>query len=177
MAYLITKTDIKTYRPTAELDDARINPFIIEAQNMDLRPVLNDVLFYDFITKFNVTLDPMYAKYQKLLNGGTYTYNSQTIYFDGVKAMLSYYALARFVVANPVNVTRMGVAIKTLQQSEPADAATIKYFVNDLRGTAIGYQNQIIQFLITNPTDYPLYNLGGGASQQPNKTSFKFFKL
>jgi hypothetical protein len=174
--YLITKEDIKVYRPTAELDDARIKPFILEAQRLDLKPVLNDALFYDFVLKFDETLDSSYAKYQELLTGKVYTYNSNSIYFDGIKPMLSYYALARFVIDNPINITRMSIVVKTVNQSTPADASQIKMFVNELRSAAMSYQNQVVKFLCDNSTTYPLYNSGGASSDMARTTSFNFFK-
>lgn len=174
--YLITKEDIKVYRPTAELDDARIKPFIKEAQTLDLKPVLNDALFYDFVLNFDDTLGASYAKYQELLNGKLYTYNGNPIYFDGVKPMLSYMALARFVIDNPINITRMGIVVKTVNQSTPVDPQQIKMLVNELRSTAISYQNQVIQFLENNASTYPLYNSGGASSDMARTTSFNFFK-
>ena len=175
--YLITATDIKTYRPTAVLDDVRVQPFILVAQRLDLRPVLNDALYYDFLTKFDEEEDDMYAAYQNLLVGDDYTYNAQTIQFDGVKAMLSCFALARFVAANPVNITRMGITVKQSDQSTPADASLIRMTVNELRSAGMEYQNQLVQYLETMASTYPLYNTGGGSENAGRKASFNFFKL
>jgi hypothetical protein len=175
--YLITKDDILIYRPTAELDADRIKPFILEAQRIDLRPVLNDVLYYDFVSKIAATGDPMYTKYQNLLNGVSYTYESSTIQFDGIKPMLSLYALARFVGANPANITRFGIVVKTPQNgSSPADATIVKHLVNELRSAAMSYQLQAVQYLDTLSSDYPLYNTGGASENVSRKTSFNFFK-
>jgi hypothetical protein len=174
--YLISKTDIQVYRPTAVLDDERIKPFILEAQTLDLKPVLNDALFLQFINKFDQTLDPLYARYQDLLKGKEYSYNGQTILFDGIKPMLSYFSLARFIANNPLNITRMGVVVKTPQQSEPADSVMIRACINELRSAAISYQSQVIQFLQYNIATYPLY-ANGESSNAGNKTAYKIFKL
>jgi hypothetical protein len=175
--YLITKTDILTFRPTADLDEGRIKPFILEAQRLDLKPVLNDALYYDFVLKFDAIADPMYTVYQELLSGKEYSYNGDTIYFDGVKPMLAYFSLARFVVSSPVNITRLGIVTKLNAQSEPADAAMIKAVVNELRSAAIGYQHQVIQFLETKASTYPLYSSGGGSENIGTRNSFNFFRL
>lgn len=174
---LITQDDIKLYRPTAELDDARINPFILEAQISDLKPVLNAALYHELLKAFN---DPGHAKHQKyvdLLHGKEYTSNGLVIRFDGIKPMLCYYTLARFVVSNPVHITRFGIVAKTTQQSTPADPAAIRTVVNELRSTAIQYQSELIKFLCDNAADYPLYNQGGGSNNAARRTSFNFFKL
>lgn len=174
---LITPAHIKAYRPTADIADDRITPYILEAQHNDLRPALNDVLYYDLMTKFTDSGDAMYTKYQELINGKAYTYNSNTVYFSGLAPMVAYHALARFLVNNPVNITRFGVVQKVNPQSEPISIAAIQAVVHELRSAAISYQNELIQFLETNITDYPLYNTGGASENLSTRTSFKFFKL
>lgn len=175
--YLITKTDILTFRPTADLDAGRLNPFILEAQRLDLQPVLNDALYYDFVSKFDQPGDPMYTNYQNLLNGMAYTFDGNTIQFDGVKPMLAYFALARFVAFNHVNITRLGIVTKINAQSEPADVNMIRSVVNELRSAALGYQHQVIQFLDEKSSTYPLYDKAGGSSNTGTKNSFNFFRL
>lgn len=174
---LITPTQIKSYRPTADLDDGRVTPFIIEAQQNDLRPVLNDALYYDLMTKFTATADPMYAAYRDLINGKAYDYNGNTVYFSGIKPMLAYYTLARFIVNNPVNITRFGLVQKVNAQSEPIPQATINALVNELRSTAMNYQNELIKFLETKASTYPLYNEGGSSENIGTRNSFNFFRL
>jgi hypothetical protein len=174
---LITQDDIKAFRPTAELDNDRINPFIREAQVSDLKPVLNAALYLDFLKKFDDNDSSDYAKYQELLLGKEYSVNGITYLFEGVRPMLAYYSLARFVAANPVNITRMGIVTKRNDNSEPADHALIRGVVNELRSAALGYQNEVIKFLCDNASSYPLYNLGGGSSNSAKSTSFNFFKL
>jgi hypothetical protein len=174
---LITQDDIKVYRPTAELDQERIVPYIREAQILDLKPVLNDVFYYDFVKRFNDSEDAKYAVYQSLLNGKEYTYSGDTYFFDGLKPMLCYYALARFVSGNPINITRAGIVVKTNQQSQPADASVIRAAVNELRSSAMFYQNDVVKFLERNPTDYPLWQTEGADSNTGRKTSLNLFKL
>lgn len=176
-ALLITQDDIKVYAPTAELDDARIAPYIQEAMELDLKPVLNDAFYYDFVSKVFVSGDTMYSAYQDLLYGKDYTYQTLTINYPGIKPMLSYYALARFVRDNPVHVTRFGVVTKVVAQSEQVDPKVLFGYVNEKKSAALNYQNQVIKFLCNNATTYPLYNTGGGSVNAPSKTSFKVFKL
>lgn len=174
---LITPAQIKAYRPTADLDDARVTPFILEAQQNDLRPVLNDVLYYDLMKKFTESADVMYTNYQNLINGVDYDYNGSTIHFSGIKPMLAYYTLARFIVNNPVNITRFGVVQKVNPQSEPLSAGVINSVVNDLRSTAMNYQNELVKFLETKSSVYTLYQTGGADSNTGTRNSFNFFRL
>lgn len=169
---IVTLSDLKQLRPTAELDGMRWEPFVTEAQEQDLRPILGDGLFYDFMTKFHDTGDAMYTAYQELINGKAYTYNGQTIYFDGVKPMVGYFALARLVQNNPINITRFGVVTKVTSQSQNVDPQVLRQVVNELRSNAITYKNQVDQFLLENQSTYTLY-IG---SDSAIKTSFRMFK-
>jgi hypothetical protein len=169
---LITLADIKQIRPTAELDGARWEPFALEAQDQDLRPILGDGLYYDFMREVFDSGDDMYADYQSLLNGVAYTYNGQTIYFDGVKPMLVYFTLARFVQNNPVHITRFGVVSKVVPQSQNVDGQVLRQVVNELRSCAMTYKNQVDTYLLENQETFDLYI---GSSSAIN-TSFRMFK-
>ncbi len=69
------------------------------------------------------------------------------------------------------------MVIKTPQVgSQPADPAIVRGMVNSLRSAALGYQNQVIQYLETMITTYTLYNTGGASKEAARTTSFNFFK-
>ena len=142
----------------ADIPQGRFDMHILKAQDLDLKPVLNPALYYDFLTKFDSTGDPMYAAYQTLLNGGTYSYGGQTIEYVGIKPMLCAYTFVRFLPMNPINVTRYGVVNKVDPRSTPVPSDEIKYIVNNIKSDAAKYQNDVVQFLSNNTTTYPLYN-------------------
>lgn len=169
---LITLNDLKFLRPTAELDGVRYEPYCLEAQDQDLRPILGDGLFYDLMNEFYDTGDDMYTAYQELINGKAYSYNGQTIYFDGIKPMLGYFTLARLIQNHSTNITRFGVVTKVTQQSQPVDAQTVRQVVNELRSNAQTYINQAKQFLLHNQTTYTLYT----GSDNSGNTSFRILK-
>jgi hypothetical protein len=169
---LITLNDIKQLRPTAELDGVRWEPYCLEAQDQDLRPILGDGLYYDFMNEVFDTGGDMYSSYQSLLNGVAYTLNGQTVYYDGLKPMLIYFTLARFVQNNPIHITRFGVVTKVVAQSQTVDPQILRQLVNELRSNALTYKNQTDTYLLQNSSTYTLYN--GNDTYQ--KTSFNFFK-
>ena len=165
---LITLDDIREYRPVASLDAKRVDTYIIEAQENDLRPVLNDALYKALNDSFSTVI------YQELFNGKAYNYNGASIDFPGIKPMLVYFALSRIVINNQINITSYGVVQKTVNESQPVDNAGIKMLVTELRSVAISYQNRLIDFLEKNTATYPLYNsLSKGNS---NLTGLKFFR-
>lgn len=169
---LINIDDIKQYRAVS-LDQKRCDPFIVEVQENDLRPVLNDALYRDFTEKVFSTGDPMYANYQTLLNGGSYLINGVTINYPGIKPMLCYFALSRIVMNNQINVTMYGVVQKNIDQSSPVEAGALKLMVTELRSVALSYQSRLEMFLQNNIATYPLYN--SMAINQSTRTGLNFF--
>jgi len=168
---IITLQDIKDIRPLAELGD-RWEQYASESQDQDLRPILGDGLYYDFMTKWFSTGDAMYTNYQNLLNGTTYTYSGQPIYFDGLKPMMAYFTLARLVMNNPVNITRFGVVTKVVTQSQAVDPIVLRTVVSELKSAAMTYKNQTDLFLNQHSSTYTLYK---GSNSNIN-TSFKIIK-
>lgn len=166
---------IQVYRPiSTNIPTERLDNFILEAQLHDLRTVLGNALYYDFITKYKVTHDPMHDAYQDLYNGSVWTYGGYTKQHYGLKPIVAYYTLARITQNNNINLTSYGVTRKLNAQSEPVDQVLIKQQVNELRSIAISFQEQTIEFLQNNIDTYPLY----GNSKEPlNKTSIKFFHI
>ena len=174
---LINLTDIQRFRPTAELDGERITPFILEVQANDLRPILGEALYYDFMKKYDDNVDPQYTNYQDLLNGKEYTYNGYTVVHDGLIPFLSYSTLARFVLMNPINITRFGNSKKKeSDRSEPLSPEETKMIVTDLKSNAIRASGLIKQYLYYNVALYPLYQYGLVVPDQ-NKLSVKFFDI
>lgn len=152
---LVSLTDLKEYRALGNIPEKRAYTFIQEAQENDLRPILGDPLYKDFMDNLTQT------KYIELLNGKAYTVSGYTIDFPGVKPMLCYFALARIVANNQVNITSYGVVQKSVEQSEQVEPAMVKMQVTELRSVAISYQNRLIEFLRESQTTYPLYNAVG----------------
>ena len=169
MTALITVDDIKKYRPiAANITQARILPYILESQVIDLRATLGDKLYEDFMADYSV------AKYQTLINGGTYVVDSVTITFPGLVPMLCYFALARFVPNAQINLTAFGLVKKNSAESTPLDAREVDVLASELRSVAISYQDKVRAFLNNDPTTYPYYN---GRGTGLNDLGVKFFDL
>lgn len=154
----------------------RINPYIQEAQFNDLRPVLNDVFYLDFLKKVNDPLAEEYTAYQELLNGKEYQ-NSEgnTVEYPGLKPIIVYYAYARFITKNPLHATRFGMTQKTNDQSTPVDTGLIKINVNESRSLALSYQKALIDFLDQSIDTYPLWKEGRD-TKTVRRTGVGFFK-
>lgn len=169
---LISITDLKVYRPIGDLTEDRALPYIVEAQQIDLRSILGDSLYVDFMTRVDVTADSKYAVYQELLKGKNYTYSGTVYEHPGLIGYLAYMSLAKIYAGNSINVTKYGVTQKKQEDSEPVSREIILQEVNALRSMGMAMQAQIILFLQRNPVAYPLFNSAEAGSLNP---SFSFF--
>jgi hypothetical protein len=176
---LISADVIARYRPLSKgIPASRMEPYIREAQYNDLRPILGDPLFLDFMKKFDASGDPMYADYQKLLLGDEYTPpgDTATIEYPGIVPMLAYYTLARFVEGNRMNVTTYGVVQKVTEQSEPMGEKLLDGAIASFRSNGYGFEQALVKYLRDKGTSvYPLYR--GAMTESLNTSGVKFFDL
>ena len=87
------------------IDTEKIEAYIRESENIDLKSALGDALFLD------VKEHP--ENYSELLNGSSYTIEcGGKRSFVGLKTTLAYYTYARIVKNGDGNVTRFGFVNK-----------------------------------------------------------------
>src|SRR5690554_260257 len=113
MTNLITISDIQAFKPISNNIDVskKLNTFIREAQEFDLRPILGDEFYLAIVADFEAS--PSLVTYSDLFNGVTYTYGSNTYQHDGLKSVLVYYAYSRYLNDVQINQTAFGAVIKT----------------------------------------------------------------
>ena len=168
---LITKADIlETWHMGKNLNDDRINPNILRAQQSDLKPFLGDALYHDFIT--NLT-DP---KYQDLLNGKEYNLDGNTIFFNGVKPLLAAWSYARIIGNNQVFVSRGGVTGKVTENSDAQPNPLVQQRDRDAKSEALRLQYEVYNFLDQNNATY-LFWTKGVSQDSPTYQSMKFTKV
>jgi hypothetical protein len=163
MKFVITIDNIREFRPIArQITPDRILPYIQEAQQLDLKRLLGDALFLDFLTKFDdSTQGATYTAYQNLLNGVNYTYGGNTIEHPGLIGYMAYSTLARFFANNQVNATSFGIVQKNWEGSEPVSGEVLRSTITELRSNALALRSDIEKFLSSNPTLYPLFSPDG----------------
>lgn len=171
---IIDINDIKAYRAIADVPQVRLDQSIFEAQQQDLRPLMNDALYTDFMTRYDVPADPMYSLYQSLLGGQIFLYGGRMIEYPGLIPIVVYYALARFIQSNSINITSFGIVTKKVDQSDPVDPKLIAAEAASLRSQAISYGELLKKFLYINIANYPLYGFKYSASQV-NQSGSPFF--
>lgn len=121
---IITVNDIRAYRQIAKnIDDARVEIYIREAQSLDVLPAFGAEVF-DRLTAEEP--DPALTEdEQLLLSGGTYEEDGVLRRFEGLKAALAYLAYARFVRNHQLNVTPFGVVYKDGDESSTTDIRAV----------------------------------------------------
>ncbi|MBE99311.1 hypothetical protein [Flavobacterium coralii] len=91
MQPLITRSDIAKYRQiSATRNDAKLNEMILDAQMLDVQPLLGEKL-YNLI--MNAPED-----YTEIMDGGSYVYQGVTYNNYGLKMVIAYYAYARYIM-------------------------------------------------------------------------------
>jgi len=183
---LITKSDFISYRNlTVNMDDSkRLEPFILEAQRIDLSNLLGKRLYFDMManitsynagvaaadaasTTYSLTADEQW--FQKLLTGCGYTYtwpdrSTTTKIYAGLKPVLVYLSYARFVRSDNVRSTQSGFVKKTVDFSTQISDKEIQAVASRAEADANAFFSGAEDFMIDNAAYFGKYlsgELGG----------------
>lgn len=132
---LINKNDFKDYKQISKGKDVElIEQYIQEAQDLDLKEIVCREFYYDLLKNFQL------PAYQKLIHGETYTdAEGNEIEYKGIKAVLVYYAYARYVLRGHVTDTPFGMVQKTNEFSQPVSSAEKREVRDRSRIDAMSY--------------------------------------
>lgn len=140
---LITPSEISSLAREVFIDDSKATRFIVEAEEMDVRPVLGDkMLAY---IRGNV------ANVSNLLNGTTYTYKGQTYTFSGLKKAVAYYTYARLIVGGDIEVTRSGMRSRDSDYSHQAQMTERQQVSRECSAIADRHINQVLDYIKRTP--------------------------
>lgn len=155
---LITIDDIKLYKEISSNTDVttKVDQYIVEAQEFDVRAVLGDELYLDILDKRENGWAEK-TDYKTLFEGGTYTYQDKKYSFAGLKAVLVYYSYARIIPNLNDQVTAFGLVNKTNEFSNRSEDKIIQRKVSQAINGAEIYQRQMIDFLNRNKSTFPLW--------------------
>lgn len=166
---LITVSSLAPYKDiSANIDDAeRFDPYILEAQVHDIKPLLGEALYHALITAYESS--PVAERFTDLIEGKDYTPTGDTyqIRFYGLTPMIAYFAYGRFLENQNYHVTRAGIKYKNAAESERVGEEKINTLSATAKGKALAYVKGLECFLSEYSTTYPEYNCvtrhtGGG---------------
>lgn len=162
---LITKSDILTYRDISKsVRDDKINPYIKDAERLDLRPLLGERLYRDLVANqasqiYIDLLDPKdYVDSQGELRG-----------HGGLKEILCLYAWSRYVMFGSFTDTSFGHVKKKTQDSEPLSYQEKKSIYTQDTQTALTLWGDVERYINANSDSYPLWN-SGSCARRVNRT-------
>lgn len=149
MQPLITRDDIAKYRQIAKSpNNEKLSESILDAQLLDLKPLLGEKLFDKIIT------NP--EDHDELLDGGVYIHDGIEYSNYGLKMALAYFAYARHVMFSHVTDTPYAIIEKRNTDSQPISPETKKSVFNTNREMANKVWSNVKVYLQRN--DYPDYN-------------------
>ena len=155
--YLITTDEVSKLARTmsVQIDTEKIETYIRESENIDVKSALGDALFLD------VKEHP--DNYSELLDGSSYDVEcGGRRSFVGLKAALAYYTYARIVKNGDGSVTRLGFMHKDNEYSSHSDFKEKLMAYNDAFSIADRYLKECVRYLNDNRKSFPLYK-GKGA--------------
>lgn len=141
MQALITRNDIARYRQISKTpNDDKLNEMIIDAQLLDIQPLLGEILYNKLIAQPEEHTD--------LLNGCIYEYDGISYTNYGVKMVLAYFSYARYMMFSSVTDTPFSVVEKLNIESKPVEATTKKTMYNLNRDAALKLWDNVRNYLI-----------------------------
>ena len=152
--YLITTDEVSKLARTmsVHIDTEKIETYIRESENIDLKSALGDALFLD------VKEHP--DNYSELLDGSSYDVQcGGRRSFVGLKAALAYYTYARIVKNGDGSVTRLGFMSKDNEYSSRSDFKEKLMAYNDAFSVADRYLKECVRYLNVSIQQTPYFPL------------------
>ncbi|MCG8212923.1 hypothetical protein J2Q11_08705 [Tenacibaculum finnmarkense genomovar finnmarkense] len=147
--------------------EKEFNVFIDEAQNFDFKPIVNEKFYYELLSKKEDG-----DVWQKLLDGGPYTFEGSTYYTKGIAHVLAYFTYARFIRKSNNVSTSHGFVTKTNSHSTPLSLDEKNNMYYKYKADANIILTDIKTFIERNISDYPSWNSDTNCTTK-NKRRFK----
>jgi len=141
MQPLITRSDIARYKQIAKTPhDDKLNEQIIDAQLLDVQPLIGESLFNKIMAAPE--------DYADLMDGGIYEHDGISYTNYGLKMVLAYFTHARYIMFSSAIDTPFSVVEKLTDNSRPLEASAKKtiYMLN--REAAHQVWNNVRNYLI-----------------------------
>lgn len=153
---LIKLADFEEYKYiTSNITElTQLEPYVREAQEFDLRPVL-DCSDEEFLK--DIVDNP----------GG---YGTLISY---IKPVLIYYTYARFLSGHGVFVTPSGIVEKNNEFSQPVSDARLSRLITQAESAALEYQKRLTDYLQDNLDTYTLWKCGSGSGRHKSGARIK----
>ncbi len=139
--------------------------YIREAQEIDVKPLLCEELYYDCTNNIEQ------KKYALLIEGGVYEVEGKKVYFEGLATVLSYFAYARFILKSNLVSTSHGFTINDTPYSKPVDSKERITAYHSYRKDAYYYFEGVKQYAERNHELYPLWSCNETCSKNKSESN------
>lgn len=148
MANLITATQVRAKcRPISKnFEDDRINMFIPEAEQLDIKPLLGEQMYITLLEDTGTT-------YSTLINGGTYTVDGRKYIMSGLLVAIAYFVYARLIINSDGQLTRLGFVQKDLNESDRPQLKEKLVASEGAKEAGNAYLNEVLQYIQLNKLD------------------------
>ena len=164
MQPLITRDDIAHYKQISKTPhDAKLNEQILDAQLLDLQPLLGESFFNKILSSPE--------DYTDLLTGGVYEHDGISYNNYGLSMVLTYFAYARYIMFSSVTDTPFSVVEKLNDTSRPVEASAKKTLYTLNREAAQQVWHNVHNYLVR--TAHPDYKKG----RSTKAGAFRFKKI
>lgn len=120
------------------MDEGKVNSFIREAENIDLKPTLGYLIE-------EIKQNP--SDYTILLEGGEYEVNGEKKVLVGLKAALAYYTYSRIIKSGDLNIARFGAVYKEVNESSRPTEKERTIASNEAYSVANRYLQECVEYL------------------------------
>jgi len=146
---MITQSDIVTYCINdSNFDTSLITDEMIRlSQERHFRPLVGDELYSKIV--LNETT------YSSLINGETYTYNTHTYQWRGIKQMLCWFALGDALPLIHEQIRNLGVRIG---RDETSEAGSLEKIRNYCYQMARSYENGMYEYIYRKADSVSIYD-------------------
>lgn len=163
----VTKTEIAKHREISRgVRDDKMNPFISDAQYLDIKPLLGDRLYFALDSESKT--DPKSDRFIDLMQGGIYEYKGNDYDNPGLEKVLSIFSYSRYVLLGSFTDTAFGFVQKSDQDSTPVGDAQKRNIHKMEQQSAMRYFAEVALFINRNIDKYPEWK--HGKSCQKNTT-------
>ena len=155
MQLLINRADFESnYRNITQsnYNNGNLNQHILDAQFTDVQKLMGLDFYNDLVRNYTD------AEYVSLLDGGIYTYQGITYTNVGLKAVIVFYAYARYILMGSQTDTPFGYVEKQDQNSVQVSHNQKQAMFKMNQQTAFNYWENVRLFIDRNKTDYPLWD-------------------
>jgi len=151
-AILWTYVNQQVIKPiSANFSQPIFEKIMLEVQTEELIKLLGFDFYQDIIQ------NPTDTWNAKLLDGGTYVYNSVTYFYEGLKYVLAYFAYARYVKISSKKDTATGFVSKQFEDSRQINISKELNLHKDFIKIAFKYWEECQKFLSANSSEFSYY--------------------